>query len=186
MLFETFRQALTVCEDYDTTITIGGGEPTLHRHFEKMLLEAMGAKIDGNPFIITNGTQTRISLILARLAQNNIIEAELSQDEFHDYDMVDPEVRKAFQGRYRNVTAYHDPIPVGRYRETIRKESGGNEKLFRENIRNAEKGSICCCYDWVVYPNGDVSQCGCPDSPIVGTVWDLQPGESGCYKEIGE
>lgn len=193
MSLATFRKAL----DYNTgQVTLGGGEPTLHKHFETMLLEAMAhphLEADwGGVLVVTNGTHKRRSRMLFQLAKSGAICADLSRDDYHDdideetAEMWEEEaerVRKA-RSRYdhggersnvsiRNTTEYGDPIANGRARTEL-----GWEK--DENYR-------CPCDGIVVKPNGDVYACGCDDSPKIGDVFngfelpeDEQYQDSGC------
>lgn len=158
MSLETFRKALEIAEDTDSYIVLGGGEPTVHPHFEIILLEAMTARIYSPLLVITNGKNKRRALMLAHLAKKDAIHAELSTDHYHE--PIDPKVYQAFEGHYRDVTSHRGrPLLVGRYLEEV--------DLTFEEIPPDEE---CVCDDWVVEPDGTIRQCGCPDSPIVGNV----------------
>lgn len=158
MSMETFRAALTL----SGCIILGGGEPTIHSQFEKMLLEAIAAPCDEDEFkvlVITNGSITHRALMLASLAENGVINAEVSVDDYHDMEMVSEEVLEAFGERTRDVAAHgSEPRPVGRYLETL--------GLAFDDIDNKR----CACDEFVCNPDGTIYQCGCPDAPIVGNV----------------
>jgi len=168
MDFKTFKAALR----HDDTITIGGGEPTVHPHFEKFLLYALTNCY--SVFIITNGKLTDKALAIARLAEmdDERFGAELSQDPYHD--PIDDVVIDAFKGRIRDTS--RNLINAGRC------DFGWTED--------------CICEEAIVKPNGDIHQCGCDDSPKVGTVFDDQIlplgsneedyGEWICHKKMEE
>jgi len=170
MSLATFRDALTI----DGYITLGGGEPTLHKDFDTMLLEALAAVHgfhgDGQVSVITNGSITNRALVLAQLGKAEVIHAQVSRDIFHDE--IDPRVVKAFESfkseRYnttpgvRNTTAASDPLPYGRAMEIL--------EIDAEDIER--DGSDCLCDDFVIKPSGTIHHCGCPDSPIVGSTRD--------------
>lgn len=157
MSMETFRAALMLSDH----VILGGGEPTIHPQFEKMLLEAMAAACDGEEFkvfVVTNGSIKHRAVMLACLAKNGVINAEVSTDYYHDREMVSEEVFEAFGERTRDVTAYGEPRPVGRYLETL--------GLSFEDIDDKR----CACDEFICNPDGTIYQCGCPDAPIVGNV----------------
>jgi len=167
MSLDTFRAALSLADN----VTLGGGEPTLHKDFDTMLVESM-AMCDEGVFVVTNGSVTRRALVLASLAydENCKLGAQLSQDIYHD--PIDQRVIDAFeripgghwgqQAGVRNTTESHDPQPYGRAIELLGLEE---EEIERD-------GTDCMCCDYIVKPNGDIHQCGCPDSPLIGNVWD--------------
>ena len=169
MSLATFRKAISM----DAIITLGGGEPTLHRYFDTILLESLAVSKmngEGSLFIITNGSITRRALTLAHLAKTTVLSAQLSQDEYHDE--IDPRVVEAFENigedfntneGVRNTTQYRDPHPHGRALELL--DLDPNDIIHRN-------GHDCMCEDLFVKPNGNIMQCGCDDSPLVGNVND--------------
>lgn len=170
MSLETFRDAIKI----DGQITLGGGEPTLHKHFDTMLLEALAAVHgfhgDGEVAVITNGSITNRALVLAQLGKANVIFAQVSRDHFHDE--IDPRVVKAFESYepqafrstpgVRNTTKTSDPHPYGRAIDLLEVDP---DEIERD-------GSDCMCDDFVIKPNGDIHQCGCNDAPTVGSTRD--------------
>jgi MoaA/NifB/PqqE/SkfB family radical SAM enzyme len=160
MGMDTFRKALDLCSEY---VTLGGGEPTIHPDFEKILLEAIGHEniTEQGVHIITNGKHTGRALVLARLAKNKVISAELSTDKYHE--KIDDKVYVAFppdKHMQRDITkgGTRSPIVVGRWMET--------EGLEPEDCEEED----CCCPEYIVDPDGTIKQCGCPDSPSLGNV----------------
>jgi MoaA/NifB/PqqE/SkfB family radical SAM enzyme len=168
MSFDTFKQAL----EHASCVTLGGGEPTIHPQFEKFLMYAI-AHMDF-VFVITNGSMTDISLAMANM-KSDTFSAELSQDAYHD--PIDECVVRAYElnDAIRNTTMHNDlPIKAGRCDWGV-------------------EDTCICEGDPFVKPNGDVYQCGCDDSPCVGTVFDeyLEPIENEynewiCHKNCGE
>ena len=174
MSIETFRACLADIDNGDY-ITLGGGEPTVHPHFEKILLLAMGHVSNGQVHVITNGKNSERAMMLLGLAKAGAISAELSIDEYHE--RIDPDVEDAWQEEaehvrmcrvrqhetrsnvgIRNTTKNHEPFPHGRAVTElgIEKEGASND--------------ICPCDGPIVKPNGDVMLCGCDDAPKIGDI----------------
>lgn len=166
MSFEVFKKSI----DHNDVIVIGGGEPTIHPEFEKFLFYAL-AHCE-SVFIVTNGKKTDTALALAKL---NKLEyhfgAELSQDPYHE--PIEDRVVNAFEGHIRDTS----------------------QKLINAGRCDWGDDEVCICDgDAFVKPNGDVYQCGCDDSPKVGSVFDeiLQApnsteddyGEWLCHKKV--
>jgi MoaA/NifB/PqqE/SkfB family radical SAM enzyme len=174
MSLEVFEKALSYCDEY---VTLGGGEPTLHPQFEKMLCQAMTV---GKVLVITNGSIKQRAMLLAKLAQKDVIDSQLSLDQFHD--QIDCEVMQAFfdlDNGIRNTTADRDPLPHGRAKEYL----DGN---YPE-----PDGNDCCCDELICRPNGDVYACGCNDSPKLGNILDdnfdiFYYGGECCHSEYFE
>lgn len=193
MTLRTFRAAL----EYNTGhVTLGGGEPTLHRDFERMLLEVIAhpnIEADwGGVLVVTNGTHKRRTRMLFRLAKSGAICAELSRDDYHDEidgetaEMWEAEAERVAKSRrghsrtkevsrvgVRNTTGSREPIANGRARTELGYEKGDDYS--------------CPCDGPVVKPNGDVYACGCDDAPKVGDVFrgfelpdDEEYRDSGC------
>lgn len=176
MSMDTFKAALRLAQEYDSYVTLGGGEPTLHPEFEHMLMLAIGNSMypEYNVLVVTNGSQTERALLLARLNKKGVISAELSLDEYHD--PIDFEVVKAFGKSVRNNS--NRLINVGRAKN-----------LFKEGyVPDFDTSDLCPCIGWSVQPNGDIRQCGCSDAPLVGnvntgiTTDHVYP--SDCHKDI--
>jgi MoaA/NifB/PqqE/SkfB family radical SAM enzyme len=147
-----------------------------------MLGYALGAAVD-HVWLATNGKKTDTAIKLARMAQKGIIGCRLSQTQFHD--PIDDRVIHAFQDDrgsrfdpdnrdHREVAGYIQPenlVPKGRY--------AGNEG----------SDHCGCDGDAFVRPDGEVYQCGCPDSIHVGNVFDGfesrgPDGDWVCFREV--
>jgi hypothetical protein len=162
MDFHTFWIGTDLAVRYGAYIAIGGGEPTLHPRFWKMLRRAMYLEehviASGiPPFVATNGSQTKTALKLARMTEEGQINAVLSLDEWHD--PIDPRVVQAFQ-RLRRVGTYVNGIhsPLEGVRSNTRISPHGSALAtgcYTEPL------DTCCCSDMLVYPDGKIFGCGC-------------------------
>jgi organic radical activating enzyme len=152
MSIETFRNALNFNDD---SITIGGGEPTLHPLFWQMLMESV-AKSE-NVWMATNGSQTEIAITLASLAKKGVLGVALSLDEFHD--PIDPKVVEAFQNIKRDYSGSEDCREIRNVSDNLIKSG---------RCKDGKKG--CICEDVFFKPNGEVRMCGCRNSPVIGNI----------------
>ena len=164
-----FDKAVDIAVRYGCDITIGGGEPTLHPKCIDWVMQAAMATVDQslendfpNVLIVTNGSLTEKAIKLAKLAHLGMIQADLSQDIWHDE--IDEKVVKEF-------SRYNHPDRVDRIR------LGGSERQKGyAGIRNVEDGvkgqgrakendiatdDGCACSTVFIAPNGDFYQCGC-------------------------
>jgi MoaA/NifB/PqqE/SkfB family radical SAM enzyme len=159
MSLKTFKDALKI----EDSIDIGGGEPTIHKDFLKML--ALAIANSEYVWLATNGSKTETALMLAKMAEKGVIGCALSLDPWHD--PISGKVIQAFQKRDMNEYGqknYHDLREirdVSKNYETMspwrNPEDGGNEEE-------------CICEELFVKTNGDVHVCGCFDSPKIGNV----------------
>lgn len=157
---ETWTKVLNYAFDVEEMISLGGGEPTLHPDFEVILIEAIAyaanlSLSDYAPFIATNGTNKRISMLLNALSRAGVVRAKLSWDKWHNKKRVDPCVVRAFSGSddlWINTNSVSD--------------SGRAKKLPEYKKRK----KFCLCPDLFVKPNGDVYWCGCEDAPKLGYI----------------
>jgi len=164
-------------------IVIGGGEPTLHPKFWKIMSCAMSF---GIPWVATNGSNTQDALTLARLGGRNKIRAVLSQDKWHD--PIEQYVIDAFKnGLKRERYGWWD------------EKDASNAKEIRTVVYPYAGGRCdtgvksCPCRGVQIRPNGNIFACGCEDAPMVGTVKDGFfeeykdiPWFDKCYKEWGK
>jgi MoaA/NifB/PqqE/SkfB family radical SAM enzyme len=170
MPWETFKAAVDNAEG--DTVILGGGEPTLHPEFECFLFYALAHT--EYVWLATNGSQTERALVLAKMAQRGIIGAALSIDQWHD--PIDPRVIAAFTKVSRSKSYAVDSQSDNREIRDV----GGMSSLSRVGraarksfVEEFDTRIVCACEgEPVVDPNGNVRQCGCPKSPIVGNVFD--------------
>jgi hypothetical protein len=160
MRLETFKAAIAVCHNYNSAITIGGGEPTLHPEFEHFLILAIAATPPGRPFIVTNGSHKERSLLILELTRRGVISGHLSYDQYHDMSMVDDVV---FDG-FRTISQGLWGGDMYGYRKESTLVAAGRARPFV----GARKG--CACESTFVQPSGIIRQCGCPHSPKIGHV----------------
>jgi hypothetical protein len=182
MTEDVFQASLDLVEDegpIEPKITLGGGEPTLHKHFEDWLWRAIRRcyevscmwcidEIGSGVYVVTNGSQTQIALNLAKMAKMGVIGAALSRDQWHDE--IDEEVVKAFtiKRRPQDRIDYHDKRSI-------------NNSMIPMNVGRAKVTGVggshpskdpCCCDTWTVDPRGGLRPCGCPGAPVLTNVFD--------------
>jgi hypothetical protein len=137
--------------------------------------------------VVTNGSNTEISLKLAKMAKKGILSADLSQDEHHD--TIDYEVIEAFTKprRSRSYDSNDNDLRNIRTVTTLMKTGRALEN-FADDDPIFNNG--CVCDEWIIKPNGDITQCGCSDSPVIGNIFDgILPefennSPSCCHKEL--
>ena len=184
MTSEVFRAACELATDYDETITLGGGEPTIHPLFWEFFGRALGST--DYLWMATNGKKTAIALALARMAKRGVMGCALSQDIYHD--PIDYEVIQAFtKSQPNHPHSYHQKTtPDGREIRCVEGSEiiAGRQETGRED---------CACSDIHISPDGAIRPCGCEGAPILGNVLDpsqldyLQDWEIGeCYKDQPE
>ena len=173
---EVFMAAI---DEERESISIGGGEPTLHPLFWEFLMTAV-AKVS-SVWLATNGSNTEISLVLADLARKGIIGCALSQDMWHD--PIDARVVQAFT-KERTDRYVVDDVATRSIRNVEANVVGVGRAL--ENELMSGIGNRCVCASMIVRPDGDVMYCGCPDAPCLGNIltsYDPHDPEVCCIKE---
>lgn len=181
MALDTFMAALEL-DDY---VTLGGGEPTIHPQFEQFLGAAIVHSSDeASPMVITNGSQTDVSLRLASLARRGIISAELSRSRWHlEQQSIDDRVVRAFTVQPQSYTYTYD------YRSPrdARDARGIRVTTIPVKAGRQKTGTdYCACEDTLVDPEGRIWRCGCKLEQF-GTVFatkfppDYDPG---CSKTV--
>lgn len=179
MTMDTFRKAVAVSADYDSLITIGGGEPTLHPDLLAML--GIASFLSSGPiFMVTNGTcSERLWGTLMEARARDKIAIYVSNDLWHDSSMIKPWVARDAD---RNMLWWGDPstghrtlIRRGRARRNWKKllwecEQSGIEVSAKE----AECGDLRVSPDGRVYsdvPGGGAT--GMVDDPAaIGRAYD--------------
>lgn len=180
MAENVFQKALSLAVEYGWSVTLGGGEPTLHPKCLDWVMTAALATIDASMdmdgpavLVVTNGKKKDIALKLAKLAHLGTIQCDLSQDEWHD--PIDPSVVREFS-RYSNRE--------GRSHAGIRDVTGGVKDKGRaaENCIQDQNG--CCCSALFIAPNGDFYHCGCKKTKIGNILTDEIPARN--LESLGE
>jgi hypothetical protein len=166
MTMNVFKRALNKVKEERLRIYIGGGEPTIHPKFMDMLWYAVSFSKEHKlsiPWMVTNGSRTKIALQLAEMARNGTIECELSLDEYHSE--ISEEVKNEFR-KSQNV----DNLQSIRTAESIMSHGRG-VKLYRDYYGSNPKRNKCCCQGPFTKPNGDILQCGCHGAKKIASVW---------------
>jgi MoaA/NifB/PqqE/SkfB family radical SAM enzyme len=175
MALETALRALSLNAGYGGYVTIGGGEPTLHPEFRRVLIEAIAAQEDeGTVHVITNGSIEKEALFLAKLARSQVIGAELSWDQWHDRRLVSDRVEKAFKAMKAIRDVDYNLVPQGRAK--------------KEHIGDHKREMDCVCSDLVVTPDGTIRRCGCTNAKRYGNVNDANGADffAKALEEINE
>jgi len=162
---KTWKQAIKLANDIDDTVSIGGGEPTLHPDFWEIIGTLIGTISSDYIWLATNGSMTDTAIALAGLARKGILGCALSLDVFHD--PIDPKVVEAFTKDRKKSYAYEPQTPDAR---AIRDTS--NHLIKAGRCEDGEEG--CVCEDIVIEPSGAVRGCGCIDAPVLGNVWEYE------------
>lgn len=151
----TFRKAVSLCEEYDGSVALGGGEPTMHPKFWDFFGHAMGSEVE-SVWMATNGSITQTALALADLANGSEkFSIALSTDHYHD--PISPHVMQRFMlhgHELRDVTASGKGVI--------------NKGAAFENGAGETDG--CGCPILHIKPSGEIRMCGCPDSLSLGNV----------------
>lgn len=177
MVERVWRAAIDMAQDHDETVCLGGGEPTLHNDFERIICYAMSKSPKlCHPFIVTNGTHKDRSRLLHGLTVGRMIQAHLSHDQYHDMDMVDDEIFELF----RKDNLLWGPIGGPKRAASSISANGRGKK-----IKGSQKGT-CACDTIFIKPSGNIHHCGCDGSPQIGDVftglYDGFDWPSDCYK----
>lgn len=93
MPLDIFREAVDIAMMYDSGVTFGGGEPTLHPDIVFMLGYAtlMSPGDYAVPFMITNGVVEEDTWkVIARAHMNNRMTVRVSRDPWHDEGKIKP------------------------------------------------------------------------------------------------
>ena len=164
MTRETWRKALDFASNFGSSIAIGGGEPTMHKHFREFLLDAIAESEDEMvPFMVTNGS-TKHADLLYKLTKAEVIRCELSQDEWHDD--IDPKTVAKFE----SIDAIRDVSNGGT--QGAKPKGRAVEEWVYEGDPEEDHGQYCTCEDLLVDPKGNVKACGCPDAPVLFNLHD--------------
>ena len=195
MTMETFIKGI---EQFGVeAISIGGGEPTIHPRFWDFMIHAM-ANVE-YVWMATNGTKTKTSLLLAKMAAKGLVSVELSRDDFHSD--IDPEVIEAFtpERRFDHIgwRDVHEDSSDGRGIRDVTDSVKAAGRAIETSTYVEEDG--CACAGNLIIPSGKIKWCACNDAPIVGDVQVgyyknyegiANDGEYECYKnykkEMGE
>ena len=173
MSFKTAQKAINAAFNNEHKVILGGGEPTLHPQFWKIMFYALSKTNALNALapvhIVTNGSVKNSAIKLALMAKYGEIGCVLSLDKYHR--PIDPEVIKYFTDKKICVET---PDPEGSEYPYILVND-------RRSIHNSEGREViggrqlwgkatCMCKDLFVQPNGTIKQCGCLNAPVIGNI----------------
>lgn len=185
MSLEVVEKAVALAEGYDSTLIIGGGEPTLHPSFWEIISIALAAKIESPPWLATNGSIPSIALRLAGMARKGVLGAALSLDEWHDPTMVSKEVREAFEHPHSydpyNVKGSNDLREIRSISHLVK---AGRAKKLNPEAYHLSHDNKCACDEIFIRPNGDIHECGCMDSPKIGNILHLSEIKEETIAEV--
>lgn len=171
MTRRVWRKAIGFAKDSSDSISIGGGEPTLHPDFWEIIGTCIGSF--EYVWMATNGSRTEIALALAALSRKEALGCVLSQDDWHD--PIDERVVEAFSGHYNEAGKF----------------SVNNMAPFRDPDNGGNK-DVCPCESIFIDPIGNIKPCGCLNAPIIGDVFkgyyikdneDFVLGNGECWKK---
>lgn len=193
MPMNVFDQALDIAESYGDSLTLGGGEPTMHPKFFEILKKVKQAywydRLSATPFMVINGKNySRAKKLIQHIRPDEDfdqyrlflhddpeydvwndepgIRVELSTDYFHE--RIDPRIKDFYMEAQRNRVDYAGTRDVTQSYSGVMEQ--GRAKRTGSHTSYKTKHD-CICDDWVIQPNGDVYTCGCLKHKA-GTVWD--------------
>jgi hypothetical protein len=197
MDWNTFIGAVHFAEGYGECIDLGGGEITLHPKFRQMIMYVLdntqlmlhfttngGKAVNG----VSKNLRWYIDLQESGMYADHL-DAELSLDQFHD-PVEDGQVLAYFT-RYRH-TSYglsHNKVrDIGDRKLAM---AGRALKLDKDMYQWQGDENQCACEEIQIYPDGRITGCGCPDSPIIAQINhhgydnirdinDIRDSDSGC------
>jgi hypothetical protein len=190
MLPYVFSAAWRLADNYDDYVTLGGGEPTLSRHFRKIfkyLCDDITHDDDKFVLVITNGSRYRNTMLMIKeferqrdYGDKEWLELEMSDpyDGYHDPSKVDYRIQAWFERHPRRSGSTYLQYTTPRFRRSKVVTAQGRGV----NIPGAEPG--CACEDRVVQPDGLIRVCGCKDAPIIGDVWEGYSDEADDYEQM--
>lgn len=153
-----FKNICLLADMINIGIFIGGGEPTVHPDFDKLLTCALDLRQTAT--IYTNGKIMKHALRIAELSKEKKILGGLSLDKFHE--SISSEVIDGFKS-----------ICI---KDTSTIAIAGNAKTLNENTIKQELGlSIyheCYCPGIFINPHGEIKTCGCDRGLLIGRIPD--------------
>lgn len=186
MSMGTYTDALEIAEYLgDTSISIGGGEPTVHPNFWEMVRRALTYNDENNVWLATNGKRKADALVLAALNRgwdwiydtlgndDKLFNAIKGATNENDWDRFSCEL---------SLDAYHAPIDphvVAQFKnlgskfnhyEYIRDVTYNVANVGRAELTGVGTTDECACATLCVHSKGDLALCGCPDAESAGTV----------------
>lgn len=192
MDYHTAIDAIAFARNYTETISIGGGEPTLHPRFFDILRFCL--QDFDYVWMATNGSQTKAMWRLHNIiencdyesferedyctcgeedcycepegliAQDGKLYVALSLDHFHDRDKVDERIEQLWERMSARQNSHYEIRDVTRSRNGVADQG-------RAKRTGAGWGDHCVCSDHIVRPDGKIKMCGCTGAPVIGNIW---------------
>jgi len=192
MPFRIFKKALDkyidLINDNNQWIVLGGGEPTMHKEFWRILTYAMGK---GSVWLATNGSQTETALTLCDMAKKGHLSVALSLDEWHD--PISPAVEGAFlEGMQKHACdAYVEYYHPDRFNEEKKSNDLREVRTVKQPIRGGRAKGLktklregCPCPGVQIKIDGSIYPCGCDDAPKIGDIYSGIKGEQYKFYDI--
>ena len=193
---QTWEQMIYFASQQDSgSITIGGGEPTLHPDFFPILKECLD-EFD-YVWMATNGSITKSMYRLASIIDNcdyENVECTCSEDDKDSGNCNCQDSPDIIWNDEKKLTValsqdyWHDPInerivSLWENRARQHKHSGyelrdvsksrdGASAEGRAKKTGAGGSDHCVCPDMIIKPDGKIKLCGCTHSPVIGNIWD--------------
>jgi len=146
-----WKKALEFTFDRDSIVSLGGGEPLLHKDLEKIVFSALCNPNCEGVWFATNGLETERAIAFRHFADGyggykepGRFSCSLSGDHYHQ--RPHDSVIEAFKGHMHNTT---EPFSTSTF-------------LGKEG---------CACPEYQILVNGKVKFCACENAPIVGDIW---------------
>lgn len=175
----TLWRALDVAQGLgNESISIGGGEPTMHPDFFDILKTCLNSF--DYVWLATNGSKTKKMRRLAAILDGTDYETP----DIDEYDEICQEDKL---GVALSTDYYHDPIdskildhwkrnaanrPSGYELRDVTKSHHGVINTGRAKRTGAGMcEDECVCSDILINPKGEIRLCGCKNAPIIGDVF---------------
>jgi len=200
--YQTIWQAIDFAAQYGKeSISIGGGEPTLHPRFFDILKHSLD--VFDYVWMATNGSQTETMLRLAAILNQedeiylmdngnycDCSEEDIENGECYCYEKMADDI--IWQSEKLEVALsldpYHDSISQKIVDLWTRYANQHRRSGFEiRNVTNSHSGVIaqgrakrtqvgwnendCICPDIIIKPDGKLKACGCTGAPVVGDIW---------------
>ena len=167
MPMKVYKQALKLVEKFGETISIGGGEPTVHPQFWQYLGLALGTDSE-YLWMATNGKKTDDAIKLARMARKGILGVALSQDVFHEelpWQVEDAfKAGKEYKCGWFHSESDHDLREIRDVSQNVINVGRAKRNQLGMNFKD------CVCDDLFCDPDGNIFSCGCKKEKF-GTVF---------------